>query len=51
MNRKIQKPLQIVKNKDHCFKMNLSRSSSEFGHDTNKICNVKVNVGGMKKLA
>jgi hypothetical protein len=30
--------------------MNLTKSNKEFGHNTNKICNVKANVDDMKKL-
>jgi hypothetical protein len=51
MKCKIQKPLQVAKNEDHCFQMSLMKNSNDSNHNTNKLCNFKANVGDMKKLA
>jgi len=50
MKCKIQRPFQVDENEDHYLQMNLTKSNNEFGHNTNKICNVKANVDDMKKL-
>ncbi len=38
---KIQRPLQVAEIEDHYLQMNMIKNNSEFGHNTNKICNVR----------
>jgi hypothetical protein len=51
MKYKIQKPFQVAKNEDHCVQMSPMKNSNDSNRNTNRVCNVKANVGDMKKLA
>jgi hypothetical protein len=47
---KIQRPFQVEENENHYLQMSFMRNNNEFGHNTNKVCNVRENVSNMKKL-